>query len=269
MTRLRHHLRQSIRHLWQTDAPLTATGLLMFGLLGVTVAGLYVDPRFISGAPAWLKPAKFALSIAIYTLTLAWVFGFLGSWRRVRRVVSLTTASVLIMEFAIITVQASRGISSHFNVGTPLDAAFFGLMGAGIVAQTLISMAVAVAGAHTVGAPDGGLGLPGTGWSRGHGDIRVPHFVGLHALQILPLVALALHRRRYGDAARVRLMQVTGAGYNALFVLLLWQALRGQSVIAPDAITIAALVTVSAATATALWRAHERIGTTRRGANAL
>lgn len=109
-----------------------------------------------------------------------------------------------------------------------------------------------IAGAHTVGAPDGGPGLPATGWSREHGDLRVPHFIGLHALQVLPLVALALHRRRFGDAVRVRLTQITGAGYGALFVLLLWQALRGQSVVAPDAMTIAALVTVSAATATAL-----------------
>ena len=34
----------------------------------------------IGGAPAWLKPAKFAASIAIYTLTLAWVFTYLPEW---------------------------------------------------------------------------------------------------------------------------------------------------------------------------------------------
>ena len=108
-----------------------------------------------------------------------------------------------------------------------------------------------VAGAHTVGAPDGGPGLPGTGWSREHGDLRVPHFLGLHAMQFVPLMALLLggvqsHRRRQ------RLVIVGGASYGVMFGILLLQALRGQSVTAPDSLTLALLagwaaVTVAAA----------------------
>ena len=93
-------------------------------------------------------------------------------------------------------------------------------------------------GAHTVGAPDGGPGLPGTGWSREHGDLRIPHFFGLHALQALPLIALVTRRRRdqQHDADLVRAAAVS---YGALFGILVVQALRGESLIGPSAVTLA------------------------------
>jgi hypothetical protein len=123
--------------------------------------------------------------------------------------------------------------------------------------EARVTQRMAVAGAHTVGAPDGGPGLPGTGWSTEHGDLRVAHFVGLHALQVLPLVAFALGRRRTKDAVRVRLTLTASASYFSLFGILIWQALRGQSVLAPDAVTLSvltiwALGTAAAAAASAL-----------------
>ena len=279
-----------IARLWQIDAPLTLSSLLMLGALVVAVAGLWLDPRTITGAPAWLKPAKFASSTAIYGVTLAWVFAYLPEWPRLRRVAGLTTAAMFVLEVGIIFVQAWRGTTSHFNVGSPLDATLFAVMGTGILAQTAAATAVAVAlwrqrfadqamgwalrlgltisvlgsstgglmtmptsqqlahvqetgsmplsGAHTVGAPDGGPGIPGTGWSVDHGDIRVPHFFGLHAMQALPLLTLALRRRR--ETLQIRLAIVGAAGYLSLFALLLWQALRGESFVAPGATTTAA-----------------------------
>jgi hypothetical protein len=98
-----------------------------------------------------------------------------------------------------------------------------------------------IVGAHTVGGPDGGPGIPLTGWSREHGDLRLPHFIGLHAIQALALVAVGLRRWRRPEAARVKAVLVAAASYAALFGVLLWQALRGQSLVAPDATAVASL----------------------------
>jgi hypothetical protein len=293
----------TLRRLWTLNAPLTAAGLLMLAALAAALAGLRFDPRVVTGSPAWLKPAKFAASTAIYMFTLTWIFSYLPDWPRLRRRVAWTTAVVLVLEVAVIVLQAWRGTTSHFNVGTPLDAVLFAMMGLGILVQTAASVVVAaalwrqpfadhalgwalrlgmvisimgastgglmtrptaaqladaraghrltVAGAHTVGAPDGGPGLPGTGWSVQHGDLRVPHFLGLHAMQMLPLMALFVIRRSTADARRVRLVWVAGASYVALFALLLAQALRGEAVVAPSTGSIAALIAWAFGTAAA------------------
>jgi hypothetical protein len=54
-------------------------------------------------------------------------------------------------------------------------------------------------------------------------------------------------------------MIVAGAGYALLFALLAWQALRGQSILNPDATTVAALATWAAVTAATVWVATNRV----------
>src|SRR5690606_26952007 len=235
-----------VRALWQASPPLTAVGLLMVGVAVPSLIGVFVDARVITGAPAWLKPFKFAVSTAVYSLTLAWIFTLLMDRPRLRSVVGWVTAVVFVLEVAIIDFQAWRGTTSHFNNATPFDRTLFIIMGSAIMIQTIVSVGVAVAlwrqrfadralgwavrlgmvltiagamtgplmtrptaaqlervragqgmptiGAHSVGGEDGGQGVPVTGWSREHGDVRVPHFVGLHAIQALALLALALRR---------------------------------------------------------------------------
>ena len=122
-----------------------------------------------------------------------------------------------------------------------------------------------VVGAHTMGGPDGGPGLPLTGWSREHGDMRVPHFVGLHAVQALALVAFALRRWRRPEAVRVRALVVAAASYATLFLLLLWGALRGHSVAAPDATALIAIAIWAVASGLALVAIGSRAVAARAG----
>jgi hypothetical protein len=304
--------------LWRGSPPLAAVGTLMLIVAGASAVGMLVDPRIITGAPAWLKPFKFAVSTAVYSLTLAWIFGYLSDWPRVRRVVGWTTAIVFVLEVALIDTQAWRGTTSHFNVSTPLDATLFFIMGGAILLQTLVSIAVAVAlwrqrftdrtlgwalrfgmtltiagaltgplmtrpttaqladartgkrmtvaGAHSVGGPDGGPGVPVTGWSREHGDLRVPHFIGLHAIQALALLAVGLRRWRRPEAVRVRALVAATASYASLFLVLLWQALRGQSVVALDATALASIVIWAALTVFVLgWIGVRSRGASRNG----
>jgi hypothetical protein len=101
-----------------------------------------------------------------------------------------------------------------------------------------------IAGAHTVGLADGGPGLPILGWSTVAGDLRIPHFVGMHALQAIPLVLIAaelLSTRILllrDVAVRTRLVWALAAGYLGVIALVTWQALRGQSIVQPDALTL-------------------------------
>ncbi|ONF65517.1 hypothetical protein [Amycolatopsis keratiniphila] len=113
----------------------------------------------------------------------------------------------------------------------------------------------AMIGAHTVGLPDGGPGLPILGWSTVGGDLRIPHFLGLHGLQALPLLALVLgvlaarYPRLRDDVLRLRLVVIAGVGYAGLLALLTWQALRGQSIVAPDGQTLTAFALLIAGVA--------------------
>ncbi|MDD9206828.1 hypothetical protein PU560_10165, partial [Georgenia sp. 10Sc9-8] len=106
-----------------------------------------------------------------------------------------------------------------------------------------------IVGAHTVGLPDGGPGLPLLGWSTVAGDLRIPHFVGMHALQALPLYVIALEvlaRRwpRLGQV-RLRLTTVAVAAYGAGLAVVTWQALAGQSIVRPAGPVLVAGVVVA------------------------
>ncbi|MFI7703157.1 hypothetical protein [Nonomuraea sp. NPDC049480] len=279
--------------------PLTYCAAAMAVLALASALGLVVDGRTLMGQGVWLKPFKFAVSFGLYAITLAWMIGQVGRWRRTLWWLgTVAVAGFVCPEIAAITFQAARGVPSHFNFSTGLDETVFMIMGGAaylgwlmtfamgifLVTQRRVDRAMAWAiplglvislagmsvgylmtaptpdqahdladglslatiGAHSVGAPDGGASMPVTGWETGAGDLRVAHFVGLHALQVLPLLAMGLRllSRRLpvlaSAATRTALVIVAAFGYAGLTGLVLWQAQRGQALVNPDALTLQA-----------------------------
>ncbi|MCG5441528.1 hypothetical protein NIE79_001653 [Micromonospora sp. NIE79] len=139
-------------------------------------------------------------------------------------------------------------------VGWGLGLSLLGMLAAVPMALPMQDPGIeGIGGAHSVGVPDGGPGLPIVGWSTTGGDLRIGHFVGLHALQALPILAILLSRfaTRLDERTRARLLVVAGGAYGVLTVLLTWQALREQPLLRPDAVTLAAVAALVVATATA------------------
>lgn len=282
------------------NRPLMVLVAVMAVLTLITAVGTFADDRVLTGAPIWLKPFKFSVSIALYAFTLAWMLSLLPRRNRLVERAAILIVALFVIEMVIIVVQVIRGQTSHFNATTPLNAALFSAMGLAImvvfVAQLVIAIAVlrqripdlvartgvrlglgvsllgmlaampmvlptnapdtsGISGAHSVGVLDGGPGLPVVGWSTVGGDYRVGHFIGLHALQALPILALVLIRfgGRISERTKVGLLLVAGFGYAALTALLTWQAMRGQPLIHPDAVTLTAAAVLAFATAAAAW----------------
>lgn len=263
-------------------------------VLALVTAGLAaVDQRTLVGAPLWFKPLKFSISIALYSLALAWMLGQLRE--RAMRRTGWAIVAGLVVEMVIIVGQAARGQKSHFNADGGLGTLLFQVMGATIAVVWLLTLAIALRflrepghdramtlairlgllvslvgmavgfvlaahGGHAVGVPDGGPGLPFVGWSTTGGDLRVAHFVGLHALQVLPLLAALGAARGLPDAARSRIVWSVGAGYLGLVLLLIGQALRAQPLLAPDGATLAVLAVVVLGTVAGLATAARRPG---------
>ncbi|WP_253889279.1 hypothetical protein [Actinokineospora diospyrosa] len=127
-------------------------------------------------------------------------------------------------------------------------------MAVGILMTTASSGMEGFVGAHSVGVLDGGPGMPLTGWSTTGGDLRIGHFIGMHALQLLPLLALAIRGR--AESTSVRIIWTASLGYLAVVVLTTWQALRGQPLFAPDWVTGTALGVIAAGVALGLLSAR-------------
>ncbi len=257
--------RNFFAELHRRNPVLSWMGWANVALLAAALAAAPFDSRTVTGINPWIKPMKFAASVAIFLFTMGWLLEHVKRYRRTVRVVAWGVAVVFAVEQACIFMQAARGTISHFNVRSAFDAAVFSMMGLMIVVNTvavayvaqrfwrggagvpapylwgvrlglLIFLLASLEGfvmiglsSHSVGVADGGPGLPLINWSTRGGDLRVAHFVGLHALQVLPLLGYVFSTQFVAARLRRPALWVCalGALYGGASALLFVQALSG------------------------------------------
>lgn len=229
-------------------------------VLSVASAIFYVLTKFtskqVAGINTWFKPFKFAISIAIYCSTMAWFCYELADFN----IKIFNWANIFLFSFEIIyiTIQAARARQSHFNQTTPFYRMMFGGMAIAAIAIAIYACYVGLIFSHTnfpnlpayyvwairlsififiifsfEGILMGGrqthtIGtqvqitfLPVLKWNMKEGDLRVAHFVGMHALQIIPLLSFYLLKNTSA-------VFVLSGLYLLFAVFVLVQALRSK-----------------------------------------
>ena len=225
---------------WFPQRVLAGYGLALLLSVPAGVIWLWRDKRTFGGEHVAVKPTRFALSIGIYMLTGSAMFSAVRPEGRATFLSKAAVGMMVVgstVELAGIVGQAMRARRSHFNMSTRIDSAIYAVMGPfavlfigavlplaweiarrpgenidpvmvkAIVTGLLATFVVgggtgAMMGrrnAHAVGPEKSRLPL--FGWSMTGGDIRAPHFFGIHAMQALPMIAagsIILSPRRQG-----------------------------------------------------------------------
>jgi hypothetical protein len=178
---------------------------------------------------AWYKPFKFAFSTFLFAWAMAWFCHYLPNFN-----ISLFNWTVILLlgfEIVYIAIMAGKGQTSHYNLSTPFYAAMFSLMA---LAASLVTIYTAYVGllffiqsfpelpnyyvwairfgilifvifsfegfamgsrlSHSVGVMNDNSNWFILGWSKTVGDLRVAHFIGMHALQVLPILSFYLFK---------------------------------------------------------------------------
>lgn len=225
---------------------------------GIFFLLMQITDTQILGVSAWLKPFKFFLSNTIFVWTMAWLCYYLEKPRAVKYY-SWMIILIMNIELLYIASQSFLGETSHFNQVTVYNTIMWAFMGIGISILTIWTgyigvlffikkfpklpkryvwgirlgiilfvvfafegMLMGSALTHTVGGVDGGEGLPVTNWSTKHGDLRVAHFFGMHALQIVPLVSFFFTKKTWQTV-------LFSLIYLAAVTAILVQALAGKA----------------------------------------
>ena len=245
-----------ILHLKSRNETLFYYGLVCFFTSIIFLVLTKFSNTQVYNVSAWYKPFKFAFSTFLFAWAMAWYCSYLPSFNI--NFFNWTVIILLGFEIVYIALQASRGQLSHYNLSTPTYSFLYSMMA---LAATLVTLYTAYVGllfftndfpdlpnyylwairlgilifvvfsfegfvmgsklTHTIGGEDGGAGIPILNWSTKFGDPRIAHFIGMHALQVLPILSFYLLKN-------VKVTIVVSVLYGALAVFTLFQALQGK-----------------------------------------
>lgn len=231
-------------------------GLLCFLLALVFILLTKLTTTQVYSVNAWYKPFKFALSTFLFAWAMAWYCYYLPNFNVA--IFNWTTIILLGFEIFYIAFQASRGQLSHYNISTPVYSALFTMMALAASAVTLYTAYVALLFfknsfpdlpdyyvwairlslilfvifsfegfamgsklSHSVGALNDNSNWFIVGWSKTVGDLRVSHFIGMHALQVLPVLSFYFLKN-----TKLTIALSVLCGLLALLTLI--QALKGR-----------------------------------------
>jgi hypothetical protein len=244
--------------------------LLLGGLVHIVVWWILGGPW--AGPVAWRKPILFGISGGVTCLSIDWVFGrFVRPWGW-DRYLARAFAVAMTVEVGLITLQVWRGVPSHFNDGTPFDAAVGHIMFFCIVLVTVLvglltirsggplrsepAMALALraglfylllacAAGFLITRVGGQLLLAGRSpdtYGKA-GVLKFPHGMPLHAIQMLPALAWLTAAAGWTVVGRLRAVGIAVVGQAILTVYSFVQTFhgRGRGELTPESGTLLAV----------------------------
>ncbi len=248
-----------LHHLKQRNETLFYYGLLCLVLSLVFIVLTKITTTQVYNVNAWYKPFKFAFSTFLFAWAMAWYCYYLPNFNI--KLFNWTVIILLGFEIVYIALQASKGQLSHYNLSTPVYAALYSMMALaasavtiytayvgllfftntfpdlpnyylsairfGIILFVIFSFEGFAMGSrlnHSVGALNDNSSWFIIGWSKTVGDLRVAHFIGMHALQVLPVLSFYVFKN-------TKLTLALSLLYGLLALLTLIQALQGKPLV--------------------------------------
>ncbi len=266
-------LADSLKRSWTDGARVQRIAFAVGGLLFLSglahLVVLVVSGGTWTGPLSLRKPTTFGLSFGLTLATVAWVTHFVPmSWRTRNMLLGVFTVTCVV-ETALVSLQAWRGVPSHFNFETPFDAGVSTTLAVGgfaivltTIAMTLIAfrsaritspamrLAVRFGFATLLVALAVGAAMIATGSVSARGPdpsvayttagfLKPAHAVTMHAILVVPALAWLLTFTRWSENHQLNIVRLGVAGYSLLSVVVIVESATHTSPLAAPPLAMA------------------------------